>query len=128
MSRENPPWAASRIHGELLKLAIDISETSIGKYMARRHKPLSQTWRTFLENHVKTVVSIDFFTVPTIRFRGALPVSGSGSRSRADCAFQYPNPSDGRLDMAATAGGIRVRSGAKASASGPGRNICRRVQ
>jgi hypothetical protein len=69
LSRENPLWGAPRIHGELLKLGIDVGETSVGKYMVRRRKPPSQTWRTFLENHVKTMVSIDFFTVPTIRFQ-----------------------------------------------------------
>jgi transposase InsO family protein len=69
MSRDNPLWGAPRIHGELLKLGIDIGETSVGKYMARDRKPPSQTWRTFLETHVKTMVSVDFFTVPTIRFQ-----------------------------------------------------------
>jgi putative transposase len=52
-----------------LKLGIDIGETSVSKYVVRHRKPPSQTWRTFLENHVKTMVSIDFFTVPTIRFQ-----------------------------------------------------------
>ena len=60
---------APRIHGELLKLGIEIGETSVGKYMVRRRKPPSQTWRVFLENHVKSMVSVDFFTVPTIRFQ-----------------------------------------------------------
>jgi hypothetical protein len=69
MSRANPLWGAPRIHGELLKLGIDIGETSVGKYIVRNRKPPSQTWRTFLENHVNTTVSIDFFTVPTIRFQ-----------------------------------------------------------
>ena len=69
MSRENPIWGAPRIHGELLKLGIDIGETSVSKYMIRRRRPPSQTWRTFLENHVKSMVSVDFFTVPTIRFQ-----------------------------------------------------------
>jgi transposase InsO family protein len=69
MSRDNPLWGAPRIHGELLKLGIDIGETSVSKYMVRRAKPPSQRWRTFLENHLKSVVSIDFFTVPTIRFQ-----------------------------------------------------------
>src|SRR5262250_1628311 len=69
MSRENPLWGAPRIHGELLKLGIDIGETSVSKYMIRRRNPPSQTWRTFLDNHVKTMVSVDFFTVPTIRFQ-----------------------------------------------------------
>jgi putative transposase len=63
MSRENPLWGAPRIHGELLELGIDIGETSVGKYMPRRRQAPSQTWRTFLENHVKTMVSVDFFTV-----------------------------------------------------------------
>jgi transposase InsO family protein len=69
MSRENPLWGAPRIHGELLKLGIDIGETSVSKYLFRRRKPPSQTWRTFLDNHIKSLVSVDFFTVPTIRFQ-----------------------------------------------------------
>jgi putative transposase len=66
MSRENPLWGAPRIHGELLKLGIDIGETSVSKYLLCRHKPPSKTWRTFLDNHVKTMVSVDFFTVPPV--------------------------------------------------------------
>jgi putative transposase len=69
MSNENPGWGAPRIHGELLKLGIDIGETSVSKYLVRRRKPPSQTWRTFLQNHLQSVVSIDFFTVPTSRFQ-----------------------------------------------------------
>ena len=69
MCRENPSWGAPRIHGELLKLGIDIGESSVNKYMVRNRKPPSQTWRTFLENHAQQLVSIDFFTVPTIRFQ-----------------------------------------------------------
>ncbi|MCP5115909.1 MAG: transposase family protein [bacterium] len=69
MSRENPLWSAPRIHGELLKLGIEVGETSVSKYMVRRRKRPSQTWRVFLENHLTTSVSIDFFAVPTIRFQ-----------------------------------------------------------
>jgi len=69
MCRENPTWGAPRIHGELLKLGINVGESSVSKYMVRSRKPPSQTWRTFLENHAKQLVSIDFFTVPTIRFQ-----------------------------------------------------------
>jgi putative transposase len=69
ISRENPLWGAPRIHGELLKLGIDIGQTSVGNYIVRSRKPPSQTFCTFLENHVKTMVSVDFFTVPTIRFQ-----------------------------------------------------------
>jgi putative transposase len=69
MCRENPTWGAPRIHGELLKLGLDIGESSVSKYMVRGHKPPSQTWRTFLDNHLTQLVSIDFFTVPTLRFQ-----------------------------------------------------------
>src|SRR5215471_18763180 len=69
LSRENPLWGAPRIHGELLKLGIDVGETDVGKYLVRHRQPPSQSWRTFLENHVKTMVSVDFFTVPTISFQ-----------------------------------------------------------
>jgi putative transposase len=50
MSRDNSLWGAPRIHGELLKLSIDIGEISVSKYMVRRRRPPSQTWRTFLGN------------------------------------------------------------------------------
>ena len=69
MSRENPLWGAPRIHGELLKLGINIGETSVSKYLVRSRKPPSQTWRTFLDSHISSLVSVDFFTVPTIRFQ-----------------------------------------------------------
>ncbi len=69
MGRENPSWGAPRIHGELLKLGFNVGESSVSKYMVRSRKPPSQTWRTFLQIHGKQLVSIDFFTVPTIRFQ-----------------------------------------------------------
>ena len=78
LSRDNPGWGAPRIHGELLKLGIQIGETSVGKYMVRCRKPPSQTWRTFLDNHLQQLVSIDFFTVPTLRFQVLYGVSGLG--------------------------------------------------
>jgi hypothetical protein len=68
MCRENPGWGAPRIHGEPLKLGIDVAESSVGKYVVRCRKPPPQTWRTFLENHAQQLASIDFFTVPTMRF------------------------------------------------------------
>ena len=69
MSRENPLWGAPRIHGGLLKLGTEIGETSVRKYIVRQRRPPSQTWRTFLENHLKSMVSVDFLVVPTIRFQ-----------------------------------------------------------
>jgi putative transposase len=69
MSTANALWGAPRIHGELLKLGIEISQATVAKYMVRHPKPPSQTWRTVLSNHTKQLASIDFFTVPTITFR-----------------------------------------------------------
>jgi putative transposase len=64
MSRENPLWGAPRIHGELLKLGIDIGQTSVGKYIVRTRNPPSQNWRTFLENHVKTMGITEVLSAP----------------------------------------------------------------
>src|SRR4051812_28918611 len=69
MNLANPLWGAPRIHGELLKLGIDVGQTSVAKYMARPRRPPSQGWRTFLLNHADGMTSIDLFVVPTISFR-----------------------------------------------------------
>ena len=69
MARANPLWGAPRIHGELQKLGLEISQATVSKYLVRRRTPPSQTWRTFLANHVGSLVSVDFFTVPTVRSR-----------------------------------------------------------
>jgi hypothetical protein len=67
MREANPLWGAPRIHGELQKLGIDVSQATVAKYLGRRRGPPSQSWRTFLTNHVSQLASIDFFTVPTAR-------------------------------------------------------------
>jgi transposase InsO family protein len=69
MSHANPRWGAPRIHGELLKIGIELCQSTVAKCMVRRRKPPSQTWRTFLRNHTKDLVSLDFFVVPTITFQ-----------------------------------------------------------
>ena len=69
MTEANPLWGAPRIHGELQKLGIEISERTVSRLMPKQRKPPPQTWRTFLDNHLKELVSIDFFTVPTATFR-----------------------------------------------------------
>jgi transposase InsO family protein len=69
MSLANPLWGAPRIHGELLKLGIDVGQTSVAKYMARRRSGPSQGWRTFLCNHADGIASMDLFVVPTLSFR-----------------------------------------------------------
>ena len=69
MSIANPLWGAPRIHGELLKLGIDVGQTSVAKYMARRRGPPSQGWKTFLRNHTNGIAAMDLFVVPTVSFR-----------------------------------------------------------
>jgi len=62
-------WGAPRIHGELLKLGIDVAERTVSRLLPKPRRSPSQTWRTFLANHVRDLVSLDFFTVPTARLR-----------------------------------------------------------
>jgi putative transposase len=69
LSRENPSWGVPRIQSELALLGHLVSEATVRKYRVRTRKPPSQTWRTFLDNHVKDIVAVDFFTVPTATFR-----------------------------------------------------------
>jgi len=69
MSRENPMWGAPRIVSELALLGHDVAEATVTKYMVRPQKPPSQTWRTFLDNHVPDIAACDFFTIPTVTFR-----------------------------------------------------------
>src|SRR3989454_7945061 len=69
MAAANPLWGAPRIHGELLRLGIDVSERTVSRLMPKRRPQPSQTWRTFLANHVRDLVALDFFTAPTARLR-----------------------------------------------------------
>ena len=69
MSIANPLWGAPRIHGELLKLGIDVGQTTVAKYMAKTRRPPSQGWKTFLVNHADGIASMDLFVVPTLSFR-----------------------------------------------------------
>ena len=69
MSQENPTWGAPRIQSELALLGYEVAEATVSKYMVRERKPPSQTWRTFLDNHVDCLASVDFFTTPTATFR-----------------------------------------------------------
>jgi hypothetical protein len=69
MSLANPLWGTPRLHAELLKLGIDVGQTTAAKYMARGRRPQSQGWKTFLHNHADGIASMDLFVVPTISFR-----------------------------------------------------------
>jgi transposase InsO family protein len=92
MSLANPLWGAPRIHGELLKLGIDVGQTSVAKYMVRRRDPPSQGppsqgppsqgWKTFIRNHANGIAAMDLFVVPTVSFRllYGLLIMGHGRR------------------------------------------------
>ena len=66
MATANPLWGAPRIHGELRTLGVDVSERTVSRLLGRSPRPSSQTWKTFLTNHLASAASMDFFTVPTI--------------------------------------------------------------
>src|SRR3981189_2800251 len=68
MSIESPLWGAPRIHGELLKLGLEVAQSSVAKYMVKRRGPPSQGWRTFLRNHAPDIAAMALFVVPTIGF------------------------------------------------------------
>ncbi len=68
ISLANPSWGSPRIQSELRKLGIDVAKSTVEKYRVRPRKPPSPTWRAFLANHTKELVSLDFFTVSTVRF------------------------------------------------------------
>ena len=69
MSLANRLWGAPRIHGELLKLGIEVAQSTVAKYMARSGRGRSQTWKTFLHNHAAGIAGMDFLIVPPIGFK-----------------------------------------------------------
>jgi putative transposase len=69
LAQSNPLWRAPRIHGELQKLGIEVSERTVSRLLRTIRRPPAQTWKTFLRNHIRDIVAIDFFTVPTVRLR-----------------------------------------------------------
>ena len=68
MHRANPTWGAPRIHGELLKLGFPLAQSTVSKYLPRKQRPPSQTWSTFLRNHLRDAIAIDFAVISTVRF------------------------------------------------------------
>ena len=84
MSRENPLWGASRIHGELLMLGFEVAQSTVSKYMSRGGRPPSQSWKTFLRNHAEAIAAIDMCVVPTVSF---------------DCLFAFLVLSHGRRQL-----------------------------
>src|ERR1700687_4994691 len=82
MSRANWLWGAPRIHGELLKLGIEVSQSTVAKYMVKRPRRPGQSWTTFLHNHADGIAAVDLFVVPTIGFKllYGLVILGHGRR------------------------------------------------
>ena len=119
MSIANPLWGAPRIHGELLKLGIDVGQTTVAKYMAKKRRPPSQGWKTFLRNHADGIASMDMFVVPTVSFRllyGLLILrhcpSGAAVAGRN-------SPSERPMDRAATDRSLRLEGNAAISRPRP---------
>jgi hypothetical protein len=108
MSVANPLWGAPRIHGELLKLGIDIGQTTVAKYMARRRRPPSQGWKTFLRNHADGIASIDLFVVPTISFRLLYAASGPAAFAAGAFVVGRDGTSKCRMDCPSTNRGLRL--------------------
>ena len=122
MSIANPLWGAPRIHGELLKLGIEIGQTSVAKYMARRRAPPCQGWKTFLRNHADGVAAMDLFVVPTISFRllYGLLIMGHGRRQ-----VLWFGASDRRMDRKSDHASVRLEAGPSLSDPRPGRGLWR---
>ena len=64
-----PVMGSAAVHGELLKIGIDVGQTSVAKYMVRRREPPSHGWKTFLDNHADGIAAMDLFVVPTVSFQ-----------------------------------------------------------
>ena len=109
MQLMNVGWGAPRVHGELLKLGIELSQATVSKYLVRHRGPPSQTWRTFLENHSKDIAAIDLFTVPTATFRVLYVLLSIASRSATHRSFQRDRAPHEHLDCSASRRAVSVR-------------------
>src|SRR5205807_711062 len=124
MQQSNPLWGAPRIHGELRKLGIAVAQSTVTRYLPRPRKPPSQTWRTFLTNHLAQTVAIDFFTVPTATFR-VLFVLVILSHERRRVVHFAPHRG---LDPAADAGSVSLGRGATIRAARSRRHLRKRLR
>jgi hypothetical protein len=117
MVADNPSWGAPRIHGELLMLGFDVSETTISRWMKRAPKDPqpAKRWLAFLRNHREAIAAMDFFTVPTLTFWGSVLLLHHRPRSQAHSALQRHSPSHQPLDRAATARSFSLRFRAQIS-------------
>ena len=103
---ESALGGAPRIHGELRKLGVDVSERTVSRLVRRHRRPPSQTWRTFPTNHVRSMVSMDFFTVPTLTGRVLFVLVLLVPSPSAHCPFRITGASHRGLDGPATHRGV----------------------
>ena len=127
MSRENPLWGTPRIQSELALLGRIVAESTVDQYRIIPRKPPSPTWRAFLDNHVRDIAAIDFFTVPHRDISHTFRLRHSSSRSAPCCSLQCHRSSDGGMDSAADRGGFSIRRSAALLDSRSGWNLRRRV-
>jgi putative transposase len=118
MCNANPLWGAPRIHGELLKLGIQVSQATVAKYMVRRRGRLSPTWRSFLRNEAIGIAAIDVFVVPSATFRLLFVMLILPTIAGRSCASVTQHP-DRRLVVAPSDRSVSVGYGTSLSAARP---------
>jgi len=119
MSKANPLWGAPRIHGELLKLGIKISQATVGRWMPWRPKVPSPTWRTFLRNHLPDIAAIDMFVVTTATFRLLYALIVLQPRPQTDCSLRGHPKSHASLAFRPNDRGLCLGHCTALSAAGP---------
>ena len=127
MAEANPFWGAPRIHGELLKLGLEVSERTVSRLMPKSRKPPSQTWRAFLDNHLQELVAIDILYRPDRSVSGSVRHGGLGPSSSAGDSFQRHGTSDSSVDRAASSGSFSRRHSTAVPAPRPGSDRWKRV-
>jgi len=127
ISVANPGRGAPRIHGELGKLGIKVSETTVAKYMVRVRNSPSRTWRT-LTNHIGDLVAVDFFLVPTRHLSIAVCIRNPFPSPPSPSPFRTHQSSDGRGDSATACAGLPLGHGAAFSIAGSGRQLRKHIQ
>jgi putative transposase len=119
-SLANPLWGAPRIHGELLKLGIEVSQATVGRYLRWRPKDPSPTWRSFLYNHLTDIAAIDMFVVATATFRILYALIILGHDRRKVIHFEVTQNPSQILAFAPDERGLSLGHGATLSAAGSG--------
>jgi hypothetical protein len=106
MSRDNPLWGASRIHGELLMLGFEVAQSKVSKYMVRGRRPPSQSWKTFLRNHANAIAAIDLCVVQNLSAYAAFC-----SRTRTYLALQRDAPMQRAIQKTGTINAVPILGG-----------------